>query len=72
VRKSQLPERLKETLKANSMSQSELARRINMSSDTIQSYCSGKRVPPADVLFLICKALGESSDYLLGLTDIST
>jgi len=62
-------ERLKEVLQANQMSQSELARKIFMSHDIVNKYCMGKRKPPVDVLILICQALNESSDYLLGLVD---
>ncbi len=62
-------ERLKECLKATGVSQSELARRINMSQSVVNNYCTGKHEPPLDILILICKALGESSDYLLGLVD---
>lgn len=63
------PERLKEVLNANKISQSELAKRIAMSQDAVNAYCTGKRKPPIDVLVLICEALNESADYLLGLTD---
>lgn len=62
-------ERLKEVLKTNNMSQSELAKKINMSQDVVSCYCTGKRKPPIDVLVLICNALDESADYLLGLVD---
>lgn len=60
-------ERIKESLKVNKISQSELARRINMSQSVVNNYCSGKREPTLDVLILICEALNETSDYLLGI-----
>jgi len=63
-------ERLNESLKSNQMSQSELARRIKMSQVVVNNYCTGKRVPPMDILVAICKELDESADYLLGLTDL--
>lgn len=62
-------ERLREALATNNMSQSQLAKKINMSQDAVSTYCTGKRKPPIDVLILICKALEESADYLLGLID---
>ena len=62
-------ERLKESLKANQISQSELARKINVSQQLINNYCTGISKPSVDVLILICKTFGESSDYLLGLVD---
>lgn len=60
-------ERLREVLNANHMSQSELAKKIGISQDAVNSYCTGKRKPPIDVLILICKAVDESADFLLGL-----
>jgi len=62
-------ERLRTALKKNNMSQSELARQINMSQDSINGYCLGKSQPPFDVLKLICIILGVSSDYLIGLVN---
>jgi len=62
-------ERLKKTLKTNQMSQSELARRIKMSQDSVNGYCTGKAEPPLDTLRLICKELDETADYLIGVKD---
>ncbi len=62
-------ERLKQCLADNKISQRELARRINMSQGIVNSYCTGRKEPSLDSLILICKTLGESSDYLLGLVD---
>ena len=61
--------RLKELLKDNQMSQVELAKKIGMSQGVVNNYCTGKREPTLDVLILICKALEESADYLLGIED---
>ena len=61
--------RLKECLKDAKMSQVELAAKINMSQGVVNNYCTGKREPSLDVLIAICKVLGESADYLLGITD---
>ncbi|MBP3345014.1 MAG: helix-turn-helix transcriptional regulator [Clostridia bacterium] len=60
-------ERLKQVLKDNQMSQIALAKKIGMSQGVVNNYCTGKREPTLDVLVLICKALGESADYLLGI-----
>ena len=62
-------ERLNELLQYNNMSQTELAKRINMSQGVVNNYCTGKREPSLDVLIAICKVLGESADYLLGIED---
>ena len=60
-------EQLKECLRTSNITQSELARTINMSQSVINNYCTGKREPTLDVLVLICKTLNESADYLLGI-----
>ncbi|MCL2061545.1 MAG: helix-turn-helix domain-containing protein [Firmicutes bacterium] len=62
-------ERLREVLQGSGISQIELARKINMSQQIINGYCTGKREPTLNVLCLICKTLNESSDYLLGLSE---
>lgn len=62
-------ERLKIVLDLNKMSQTALAKKIGMSQGIVNNYCTGKREPSLDVLILICKALSESADYLLGLED---
>ncbi len=49
------------------MSQVELANKIGMSKSIISKYCLGKREPSLDALILICNALQESADYLLGI-----
>ena len=63
-------ERLNRVLKESDISQTKLAQMINMSKSIINNYCTGKREPSLDTLVLICKALNESSDYLLGIKDI--
>ena len=60
-------ERLNRVLQENQTSQSELARKIGMSKTIVNNYCSGKREPSLDALILICNALQESADYLLGI-----
>lgn len=62
-------ERLKQVLKDNQMSQIALAKKIGMSQGIVNNYCTGKREPSLDSLILICKVLGETSDYMLGLED---
>ena len=62
-------DRLKEALQTKQVSQSELARKIHLSQSIVNNYCTGRRTPPIDVLILICQALNESADYLLGLVD---
>lgn len=60
-------ERLNRVLKENQMSQNALAKKIGMSQSVVNNYCTGVREPSLDALILICNALGESADYLLGI-----
>ena len=62
-------ERLNLVLKSANISQAELAKRTKMSKTVINNYCTGKRQPSLDSLCLICTALNESADYMLGLQD---
>lgn len=64
-----LSKRLNESLKTNNISQSQLARDLNLSQSVVNNYCTGKREPSLSVLISICKELKVSADYLLGLTD---
>lgn len=62
-------ERLKELRAEAGLTQSELAGIINTTDDSIYSWEKGRSEPSLGVLCSLSKALGVSSDYLLGLTD---
>ena len=49
--------------------QTDLAKRVGVSSQTICNWETGARVPRADLLGMLCDVLDCSSDYLLGLDD---
>lgn len=66
---NQFKERINEVLSEKNLSQNAFAKRISMSQSVINNYCMGRREPTLDVLFLICKELNVSADYLLGLED---
>ena len=61
--------RFAELLKYSDVKQTELGKAANVSKQCISDYKSGKSVPSIDTLFLICKYLDVSADYLLGLQD---
>lgn len=64
------PKRLKETMTAKGLTGRELAAAAGTSEATVSRYLSGARTPEGiDVLAGAAKALGVSSDYLLGLTN---
>jgi len=62
-------QRFAETLKANGMTQSELARRLKLPFKNVNNWYLGVCEPNFDTLMQICRELNESADYLLGLTD---
>lgn len=61
--------RFNECLKYSKAKQTEIAQAANVSKQCISDYKSGKSVPSIDTLYLLCKFLDVSADYLLGLTD---
>lgn len=62
-------ERFNECLQYANVRQTQLAKAANVSKQCISDYKSGKSVPSIDTLFLICRFLEVSADFLLGLSD---
>lgn len=61
--------KLKAVRKAKKLTQVEFAKALGVSSSIIAAYEQGKNFPSVSILIEICKTLGVSSDYLLGLSD---
>ena len=61
--------RFTECLRYAEIKQTELARAVGVSKQCISDYKAGKSQPSLDTLFLICRYLDVSADFLLGLTD---
>lgn len=62
-------DRLKYSLKIRKLTQKEFAQRTNITESAMSRYISGERVPRADTLVSICRSLGVSADWLLGMTE---
>lgn len=62
-------DRFNEILKEQKIRQIDIARALNVSKQCINDYTTGKIKPSIDMLYLLCKYLDVSADYLLGLTD---
>lgn len=62
-------ERFNESLKNCGKSQTAVADAIGVSKQCVSDYKSGKSVPSLETLFLLCKVLDVSADFLLGLSD---
>ena len=56
-----------ECLQYAGVKQTELARAANISKQCVTDYKRGKSVPSIDTLYLLCRYLDVSADYLLGL-----
>ncbi|MBQ9730311.1 MAG: helix-turn-helix transcriptional regulator [Clostridia bacterium] len=62
-------ERFNELIKISGKTQVEIANEINVSKQCISDYKSGKSVPSLQTLYLLCRCLETTADYLLGLSD---
>ena len=62
-------QRLTEALRLKDLSHAVFAKKLGCAKSTITHYCLGLSDPSVAMLIKICKELGESADYLLGLTD---
>ena len=61
--------RFNEVLLQSGKTQVEIANAIHVKKQCITDYKNGKSVPSLDTLYLLCKYLDVSADYLLGLED---
>ena len=62
-------ERFNEVLKQSEKKQTEIALALNLSKQCVNDYRTGKTLPSIETLYLLCKYLDVSADYLLGLSD---
>lgn len=61
--------RLRDLREDNDLTQSEVARLLNVRQNTYSQYENGQRQIPIDALILLAKFYHTSIDYLLDLTD---
>ena len=64
-----LNKRLKDLRIKNKLSQSELAKNVNISQPAINYWELGKRTPNANAIITLANYFGVSTDYLLGESD---
>ena len=60
--------RLRNAMRAREVTVRDLSERTDRTEFAIRCWLTGARVPAADSLFAIARALGVSSDWLLGLS----
>lgn len=65
-----LGERLKNERRSQSMTQTDLGKLIGIGKAYMSMLESGKRRPGSHKLMQLCKALGVSADWLLGLSEV--
>lgn len=65
-------DRLKEAMNIRGINQRQLAEKIKVTPQSISYYYNGSRLPDANVLRDIAKALEVSADYLLGMSDVTS
>ena len=68
-RKNKFSERLKELRTERGMSQMDLALATRISQSAIAKWELGKTEPTASALIILSEFFGETTDFLLGLTD---
>ena len=61
--------RLKAQMKAQGIDRYLLSDILCVTPSTIAGYCSGRRSPSVVMLAELARALGTTSDYLIGLTE---
>lgn len=62
-------ERFNEIVKISGKKQTEIAQAVGVSKQCVSDYKSGKSAPSVETLFLLCRYLDVSADYLLGLSN---
>lgn len=62
-----LNDRIKKTMRLRGYNQKQLADRTGLSEAAVSKYLSGYRTPHLEILVVLAKSLGVSTDYLLGV-----
>ena len=66
-----IADRLKYSLYIRDMTQKDLSKQSGVAEATINRYCQGAIQPGAKSIVAICRTLGISSDWLLGIIEES-
>ncbi len=61
----QIHQRLAEAIKQSGLTQTELARRLNVRQSNISHYIKGDKLPALDTLANLCKLLDVDTNYIL-------
>ncbi|MCM1306062.1 MAG: helix-turn-helix domain-containing protein [Bacteroides sp.] len=66
----QIRKNLIEAITSSGLTQSEIAKKLNLSHQTVNQYVKGKSMPALDTFANLCSLLDVEADYILGLIDI--
>ena len=61
----QIRERLVKAIKESGLSQTEIAKKINIRQASLAAYLSGRALPALDTFANLCKVLNVSPSYIL-------
>lgn len=64
-----IKERLKEELRSCGLTTVEIAARVGVSPEMVTQYTTTDKLPSLATFAKLCKELGLSADYILGLRD---
>lgn len=70
--KSVLAERMTELRKKHNFTQEDIAKYLDCNRATVANYENGKRQPDYNTLIKLAKRYNVTTDYLLGVTDVTT
>lgn len=65
----QIRERLQEAIRQSGMTQTELAKRLNIYQSAVGQYLSGRAMPALDTFANLCAVLDVDPAYILCLTN---
>lgn len=67
IYKNDIQKRLKEAILKSSLTQAEIAAKLNVSTSTISKYMNSNKCPSLKTFAKLCDALNISADIILGL-----
>ncbi len=64
-----IQKRLQEAIKDSNLTQTEIAKRLNIKQPSVRQYISGRALPALDTFANLCVVLDADPAYILGITD---